>query len=149
MVKLNCLLGTYEIESVKIIHDYGESLQPKVDLGQLEGGLVQGIGWLTIEEIKHNDDGVLLSDTLSTYKIPDIYAAPESVESFPLDNSQNRFGPFNSKAIGEPPLMYAIGTYFAICDAMKKFRPDLEFDINAPMTHERVLTSLYQPVPAE
>ena len=149
VVKLNCLLGTYEIESVKIVHDYGESLQPKVDLGQLEGGLAQGIGWLTMEEIKHNEDGVLLSNTLSTYKIPDIYGAPQSIESFPLDNSKNRFGPFNSKAIGEPPLMYAIGTYFAIFNAMKQFRPDIDLDFTAPLTHERVLTSLYQSVAAE
>jgi xanthine dehydrogenase large subunit len=149
IVKLNCLLGTYEVESVKIVHDYGESLQPKVDLGQLEGGLAQGIGWLTIEEIKHDDEGKLLSNTLSTYKVPDIYTAPKSVESFPLENSKNRFGPFNSKAIGEPPFMYAIGTYFAIVNAMKHFRPDLDLDITAPMTHERVLTSLYQSMTGE
>ena len=149
VVKLNCLLGTYEIESVKIVHDYGESIQPKVDLGQLEGGLAQGIGWLTIEEVKHNKEGVLLSNTLSTYKVPDIYTAPQSVESCPLENSKNRFGPFNSKAIGEPPFMYAIGTYFAICNAMKQFRPDIEFEIKAPMTHERVLTLLYEAVPAD
>ena len=76
-VTVDCLRGTYEIDSVKVVHDFGKSLQPKVDLGQVEGAIAQGIGWLTLEELLQDDKGKLLSNTLSTYKIPDIYSVPD------------------------------------------------------------------------
>jgi len=142
-VTLDCIRGSYEIEYVKVVHDFGKSIDPKIDLGQVEGGLVQGIGWLTLEEIKYSDKGKLLANTLSTYKIPDIYSAPKSIEVDFLSDSENRFGPLKSKAIGEPPLMYGIGAYFAILNAMKSFRPNKNFEISAPLTPEKVLMGLY------
>jgi len=145
-VTLDCLRGTYTIDSVKVVHDFGKSLDPVIDLGQAEGGIAQGIGWLTVEEVKHSDKGKLLSNSLSTYKIPDIYAAPKEIEVHFLENSENNYGPFNSKAIGEPPLMYGIGAYFAILNAMKTFRPEKEFEISAPITPEKVLMNLYSKV---
>jgi xanthine dehydrogenase large subunit len=145
-VTLDCLRGTYTIDSVKVVHDFGKSLNPVIDLGQAEGGIAQGIGWLTVEEVMHSDEGKLLSNSLSTYKIPDIYAAPKEIEVHFLENSENQYGPFNSKAIGEPPLMYGIGTYFAILNAMKAFRPEKKFEINAPITPEKVLMNLYSNV---
>jgi xanthine dehydrogenase large subunit len=132
-----------QIDFVKVVHDYGKSMDYKIDIGQTEGGIVQGIGWLTMEEVKYDDRGKLLSNTLSTYKIPDIYAVPKSIEVKFLEDSENRFGPLKSKAIGEPPLMYGIGSYFAILQAMKAFRPDKNFEISAPITPEKVLTGLY------
>lgn len=110
----------------------------------VEGALVQGIGWMTMEEIRYSKDGKLLANALSTYKIPDIYSVPEKVEVEFLDNSKNRFGPFNSKAIGEPPLMYGIGAYFAVLDALKNAKPNKTFNISAPITPEKVLLSLYK-----
>jgi xanthine dehydrogenase large subunit len=143
---LDCLRGIYTIDSVKVVHDFGKSLNPVIDLGQAEGGIAQGIGWLTVEEVMHSNEGKLLSNSLSTYKIPDIYAAPKEIEVHFLENSENPYGPFNSKAIGEPPLMYGIGAYFAILNAMKAYRPEKKFEINAPMTPEKVLMNLYSKI---
>ncbi|MDH3268292.1 MAG: molybdopterin-dependent oxidoreductase [Ignavibacteria bacterium] len=143
---LDCLRGIYTIDSVKVVHDFGKSLNPVIDLGQAEGGIAQGIGWLTAEEVMHSDEGKLLSNSLSTYKIPDIYAAPKEIEVTFLEDSENQYGPFNSKAIGEPPLMYGIGAYFAILNAMKAFRPEKKFEINAPITPEKVLMNLYSKI---
>ncbi len=141
-VTLDVIRGTYKFDSVKIVHDFGKSLNTNIDIGQVEGALVQGIGWMTLEEIKHSTDGKLLSNTLSTYKVPDIYSIPKEIEVKFLENSENRFGPFNSKAIGEPPLMYGIGAYFAIVDAMNNAKPNKEFEISAPLTPEKVLMAL-------
>ena len=140
---LDVVRGIYKIDSVKIVHDFGESLNTNVDLGQVEGALVQGIGWMTMEEIKYSDEGKLLANALSTYKIPDIYSSPENIEIVFLEKSKNKFGPLNSKAIGEPPLMYGIGAYFAILDAMKSAKPSKKFEISAPITPEKVLVSLH------
>jgi len=140
---LDVIRGIYKIDSVKIVHDFGESLNKNVDLGQVEGALVQGIGWMTMEEIKYSEEGKLLANALSTYKIPDIYSSPENIEIVFLEKSKNKFGPLNSKAIGEPPLMYGIGAYFAILDAMKSAKPSKKFEISAPITPEKVLVSLH------
>jgi len=143
-VTLDCLRGTYTIDTVKAVHDFGKSLDPVVDRGQAEGAIAQGIGWLTVEEVRHSKEGKLLSNSLSTYKIPDIYAAPKEIEVVFLEDSENKYGPFNSKAIGEPPLMYGIGAYFAILNAMRAFRQQNDFKITAPLTPENVLLSLYE-----
>ncbi len=145
-VTLDCLRGTYTIDSVKVVHDFGKSLNPIIDLGQAEGAIAQGIGWLTVEEVVHSNEGKLLSNSLSTYKVPDIYAAPKEIDVTFWEDSKNQYGPFNSKAIGEPPLMYGIGAYFAILNAMKAFRPEKQFKISAPITPEKVLLSLYDKV---
>ncbi len=139
---VDCLLGTYKINSVKIVHDFGKTLHNLIDLGQVEGALAQGIGWMTIEELVQSEKGELKSNTLSTYKIPDIYSVPDEVKVEFLENSENRFGLLNSKAIGEPPLMYGIGSYFAILNAMKSYKPELELFYNCPITPEKVLLSL-------
>lgn len=140
---VDCLRGIYEIDAVDAVHDFGTSLHPAVDLSQAEGGIMQGIGWMTLEEVVYSVEGKLLTDALSTYKVPDIQFAPKRVSIDFLEDSENAFGPFNSKAIGEPPFMYGIGAFFAIREAMKAFRPDQEFGLKAPMTPERVLCSLY------
>ncbi len=140
---LDCLRGTYKIDSVKVVHDFGKSLNPLIDKGQVEGAVVQGIGWMTIEELMYADNGSLLTDTLANYTIPDIRFAPDIEVDF-LENSENPLGIFNSKAIGEPPFLYGIGAYFAILQAMKAFRPTLTGQFSAPLTSEKVLLSLYK-----
>ena len=140
---LDCVRGIYEIDYVKVVHDFGKSIDQKIDIGQTEGGIVQGIGWLTLEEVKYSDRGKLLSNSLSTYKVPDIYSIPKVIEIEFLADSENRFGPLKSKAIGEPPLMYGIGSYFAILNAMNAFRKDMDFEMSAPITPEKVLMGLY------
>ncbi|CAN5619438.1 xanthine dehydrogenase molybdopterin binding subunit [soil metagenome] len=142
-VTVDCLRGTYVIDAVKVIHDFGHSLQPVIDLGQAEGAIMQGIGWMTLEELAYNNKGKLLSDLLSTYKVPDIHFAPKIMQVEFL-GEPNPVGIFGSKAIGEPPLMYGIGSYFAILNAVKAFRPNVDFHISSPITPEKVLCNLYQ-----
>lgn len=142
---VDCLRGIYKIDSVKVVHDFGKSLNPLIDKGQAEGAIVQGLGWMTIEEVIYDEMGRLLTDALSTYKVPDIHFTPEMKIDF-LENSENPLGIFKSKAIGEPPLMYGIGGYFAIMNAIKAFRPERQFKISAPITPEKVLMNLYSRV---
>ncbi|HEB61600.1 MAG TPA: xanthine dehydrogenase [Bacteroidetes bacterium] len=144
VVKLDCIRGIYEIESVDIVHDFGKSINPGIDQGQVEGALVQGIGWMTMEEISYNSKGQLLSNTLSSYKVPDIFSAPKKVDILPLETQGNEMAILKSKAVGEPPLMYGIGTYFALENAIKAYNPEYKQRFNAPMTPEKVLLGLYE-----
>jgi xanthine dehydrogenase large subunit len=157
-VTVDCLRGRYEIDYVKCCHDFGSSMNTSVDYGQIEGGIVQGLGWMTIEEVVYDADGRLRSNALSTYKVPDIYFVPKDISILPLETSRENLAVFNSKAVGEPPLMYGIGAYFAIREAIKAYRKSsppyeggvaaasadgvvLSFD--APFTPEKVLMTLY------
>jgi xanthine dehydrogenase large subunit len=141
-VTVNGLLGTYTVDRVRVVHDAGRSLAPLIDRGQVEGGVVQGIGWMTMEELVYSDQGRLLTDTLSTYKVPDLHAAPE-IETVFLADVDNPHAVLSSKAIGEPPFMYGIGAYFALMNAMKAFRPDKPCFFSSPMTPEKVLMYIY------
>ena len=143
-VTVDCLKGTYEFDSINIVHDFGKSMNPAIDNGQIEGGLVQGIGWMTLEEIVYNDQGRLLSNALSTYKVPDIYSVPKQINIKHLETEGHELAIKKSKAVGEPPLMYGIGAYFAIRNAVKAFNPNVDFAINAPYTPEKVLMDLYK-----
>lgn len=143
-VTVDCLRGTYDFDSVNIVHDFGKSMNIDIDNGQIEGGLVQGIGWMTLEEIIYNNQGRLVSNALSTYKVPDIYSVPKEINIIHLDTQGHELAIKKSKAVGEPPLMYGIGAYFAIRDAVKAFNPNVEFAVNAPYTPEKVLMDLYK-----
>lgn len=143
-VTVDCLRGTYETDAVKVVHDFGSSMNRTVDLGQCEGGIVQGIGWMTMEEVIYNAEGKLLSNALSTYKIPDIYSAPKILDIKFLNTDGNDMAIHKSKAVGEPPLMYGIGAYFAIRNAMLACNPDASIAYHAPITPEKVLMGLYQ-----
>jgi xanthine dehydrogenase large subunit len=143
-VTVNCLLGTYTFDSVKVVHDYGKSMNTIIDRGQTEGGIVQGIGWMTMEELIYDSKGILKSNALSTYKVPDIYSVPSEIDIHFLETENNNLAVFNSKAVGEPPLMYAIGAFFALRNAIRSFNPSAEVAFNAPMTPEKVLLNLYQ-----
>ena len=142
-VTLDCIRGTYEFDAVKIVHDFGKTMNPDVDFGQVEGGLIQGMGWMTMEEIHYNDEGQLMSNSLSTYKIPDIYSVPKTVTIEPLDTEGSDMAILKSKAVGEPPLMYGIGAYFAIDNAIKSFNPNFNSTFDAPFTNEKALMGLY------
>lgn len=143
-VTVDCLRGIYEVDFVKAVHDYGKSMNDAVDLGQIEGGIVQGIGWMTLEELVYDAAGKLRSNALSTYKIPDIYSVPKVIEVEPLQTERPNLAIFNSKAVGEPPLMYGIGAYFAIRDAIRAFRPQAAPAFDAPFTAEKVLLCLHE-----
>jgi xanthine dehydrogenase large subunit len=140
---IDCLRGRYEIDSVNAVHDFGSSMNKMVDLGQCEGGIAQGIGWMTVEELLYNKEGRLMTNALSTYKVPDIYSAPKEIQVHFLETDKDNLAIFKSKAVGEPPLMYGIGAYFALRNAIKAFNPSAEIKFDAPMTPEKVLLSLY------
>lgn len=140
---VDCIRGTYTIDAVHVVHDFGTSMNRLIDLGQCEGGIVQGIGWMTMEEIIYNKEGRLLSNALSTYKIPDIYAVPKELHVDFLNTDGSELAIYKSKAVGEPPLMYGIGAYFAISNAIRAFNPKSQFEYSAPMTPEKVLLALY------
>ena len=142
-VTLDCLRGLYEFDSVRVVHDYGKSFSFVVDRGQTEGAIMQGLEWMTIEEVIYNKKGKLITDALSTYKVPDIHFTPKEIEIEFLESVENAAGIKGSKAIGEPPLMYGIGAFFAILNAMKAFNPDKEYKMSAPITPEKVLCELY------
>lgn len=144
VVKLDCLRGTYEIEAVKVVHDFGTSMNTIIDKGQIEGGIVQGIGWMTMEEIVYDNNGKLRSNALSTYKVPDIYSAPKLIDIVFYKSEAENLAIFNSKAVGEPPLMYGIGIYFALRNAVKAFNPESKIGFSSPLTPEKALLGLYK-----
>ncbi len=115
-----------------------------IDFGQVEGALVQGIGWMTMEEIAYDTNGRLLSNALSTYKVPDIFSAPKIIETIPAITAGNDMAIRKSKAVGEPPLMYGIGVYFAIQQAVKAFNENYKLKFDSPFTPEKVLMGLYE-----
>ena len=142
-VTVDCLRGIYEVDAVKLVHDFGSSMNPIIDLGQIEGGVVQGIGWMTLEEVVYDKEGRLRSNALSTYKVPDIYSVPKEIAVEFLQTQKDNLAIFRSKAVGEPPLMYGIGAFFALRNAIKSFNPNLKPAFDAPMTPEKVLLNLY------
>lgn len=141
--RVDCLRGVYEIERVALVHDCGTSMNLGVDLGQIEGGLVQGIGWMTLEELKYDSKGVLLSNTLATYKIPGIFSTPKHLDVSLLETEGSDYAIQKSKAVGEPPLMYGIGAYFSLYNAILSFNPKAVLKYDTPMTPEKVLMMLY------
>lgn len=139
---VDCLLGTYHIDQIDVVYDLGQSLDPLVDRGQMEGGLVQGMGYCTLEEILWNDQGHVITDRFATYKIPDLLSAPPIHVEF-IASQSNPHGPFSAKAIGEPPFLLGLGSFFALADAMRSFTPASALAYRLPLTPERVLMGLY------
>ena len=140
---VDCIRGNYEFDFVKIVHDFGTSMNRMVDLGQIEGGLIQGMGWMTLEDLMYDENGRMISNSLANYKIPDIHFAPKKVEVQFLDTEGSELAILKSKAVGEPPLMYGIGAYFSLYNAILEFNPNAKVPYSAPMTTEKILMGLY------
>jgi len=142
-VAIDTLTGESRVLAVDILHDVGHSINPAIDIGQIEGGFVQGMGWLTTEELVWNAKGKLATHAPSTYKIPATGDVPErlKVDLWPEPNREDNV--FGSKAVGEPPFMLAISVWEAIRDAVAQARGDGEpVRMDAPATAERVLGAL-------
>jgi xanthine dehydrogenase large subunit len=142
-VLIDTLTGEYKVERVDILHDVGRSLNPAVDRGQIEGGFIQGMGWLTTEELWWDTDGHLRTHAPSTYKIPCCSDRPKVFNIDLWDGENPEATIYRSKAVGEPPLMLAISVLHALSDAMAsvadyKVCPKLD----APATPERVLLTV-------
>jgi xanthine dehydrogenase large subunit len=142
-VVIDTLTGESRVLKVDILHDVGQSINPAIDIGQIEGGFVQGMGWLTTEQLVWNDKGVLSTHAPSTYKIPTAGDVPEhfKVALWPEPNREDNVG--GSKAVGEPPFMLAISVYEALRDAVAQARGDgAAVRLEAPATAENLLQAL-------
>ena len=143
-VVLDTLTGEYRVMRTDILHDVGQSLNPAIDIGQIEGGFVQGMGWLTTEELVYNDKGRLMTTGPATYKIPAVSDTPPDLRVNLLAASPNREATvFRSKAVGEPPLMLGIAVWSALRDAVAsltdyRYSPPLD----TPATPERMLNAV-------
>jgi xanthine dehydrogenase large subunit len=142
-VALDTLTGEHRLLAVDILHDVGASLNPAIDLGQIEGGFIQGYGWLAMEELWWNDKGELRTYAPSTYKIPTSHDVPKQfrVDFYGEANREETI--YRSKAVGEPPFMLALSAFHALRDAVasvteRKVAPRLD----APATDERLLFAL-------
>lgn len=144
-VVIDTLTGEYRVVGVDILHDVGRSLNPGVDMGQIEGGFIQGMGWLTTEELSWNAEGQLSSNSPANYKIPAISDTPErfNVALFERDNDEETV--YHSKAVGEPPFMLAISVWSALRDAIASLA-DYRVSpvLDTPATPERVLKAVME-----
>ena len=142
-VLVDTLTGEYRTLRVDILHDVGRSLNPAIDLGQIEGAFIQGVGWLTSEELYWDDKGRLRTHAPSTYKIPTCGDRPADFRMALFDNENREPTIFRSKAVGEPPLMLGISVFRAISDAIASLADyRLLPALNAPATPERVLLAI-------
>ncbi len=143
-VEVDGFTGASRIRRVDIVHDVGDSLSPLVDLGQIEGGFVQGAGWLTLEDLRWDESdgptrGRLATQAASTYKLPGIGEMPEDFRVSLLQHAPEDGAIFGSKAVGEPPLMLAISVREAIRGAVAAFgRAGVSVDLPSPATPEAV-----------
>ena len=144
-VAVDTLTGETQLTRVDILHDVGTSLNPAIDRGQIEGGFLQGVGWLTSEELWWNDKGELKTHAPSTYKIPSVRDWPLHADVRILEHEPNREDTIHrSKAVGEPPLMLAMSTLHAIRDAIGACGPVGALpQLCAPATPEAVLRSIH------
>ncbi len=142
-VEIDTLTGEYRLHRADIVHDCGRSLNPAVDRGQIEGGFVQGMGWLTTEELVWDTDGVLRTHAPSTYKIPSCGDVPTALHIDFFDDVEDADGAVHkSKAVGEPPLMLGIAVFQALQDAVCAACPGDAPRLDAPATPERVLMAI-------
>ncbi|MEY3937732.1 MAG: Xanthine dehydrogenase molybdenum-binding subunit [Pseudomonadota bacterium] len=141
-VEIDTRTGEWWLKAVDIVHDAGKSINPAIDKGQIEGGYVQGMGWLTMEECIWDKKGKFLTHGPSTYKIPVAGDIPEHFNVTLFDGSNLKPTPFNSKAVGEPPLMLALSTFFALRDAVSASADhQTVVHMSAPATPEKILMS--------
>lgn len=140
-VEVDTLTGEHRLRQVDILHDVGRSLNPAIDMGQIEGGFVQGAGWLTSEELWWDRQGALRTHAPSTYKIPVSSDVPQAFNVRIWQGGENREPTIHrSKAVGEPPLMLAISVHSAINQAIASVTPCRRIpSLDAPATPERVL----------
>ena len=141
-VMLDTMTGEMKLVAVDILHDCGHSLNPAIDIGQIEGGFVQGLGWLTTEELVFDREGRLRTHAPSTYKIPVASDIPGHFRVDLWDAPNHEDAIYRSKAVGEPPVMLAISVFSAIADAIHSLAPGFPVNLRAPATPEAILNAL-------
>ena len=142
-VGIDTLSGEFKLLRVDILHDAGNSLNPAIDIGQIEGGFIQGMGWLTSEELHWDKDGRLTTHAPSTYKIPTVTDCPAVFNTKLFDNPKLPDTILRSKAVGEPPLLLAFSVFFAIRDAIASIADNrVNPPLRAPATPEAILDAV-------
>jgi xanthine dehydrogenase large subunit len=141
-VAIDTLTGENRVLAIDILHDVGTSINPAIDIGQIEGGFIQGVGWLTTEQLVWNERGVLATHAPSTYKIPAIGDVPKHFEIELWHEANPEDNVFGSKAVGEPPFMLAISVWEALRDAASAARGGGPVRMAAPATAENVLKAI-------
>ncbi|HZH12436.1 MAG TPA: xanthine dehydrogenase molybdopterin binding subunit [Microvirga sp.] len=138
-VVIDTLTGENRVLRTDILHDVGRSLNPAIDIGQIEGGFVQGMGWLTTEELVFSKEGHLLTHAPSTYKIPVASDVPADFRVALYPNTNREETIYRSKAVGEPPIMLANSVFCALADAIHSLDPSKPVPLHAPATPEAIL----------
>ncbi len=142
-VIIDTLTGELKVKRVDILHDVGSSINPAIDIGQIEGGFVQGMGWLTTEELVYDNEGRLRTHAPSTYKIPACSDVPEDFRVALFESKGNMAGTiYRSKAVGEPPLMHGLSVFSAIFHAIASINPGRMPLLNTPATPEAILRAV-------
>ena len=142
-VIVDILTGEWKLLRVDILHDAGHSINPAIDIGQIEGAFIQGMGWLTSEELVWNDEGRLTTHAPSTYKIPTVTDCPDEFHTALYDNPNVKDTVMRSKAVGEPPLLLPFSVFFAIRDAISSVDGHrLNPPLRAPATPEAILDAI-------
>ena len=143
-VEVDGFTGASRVRRVDIVHDVGDSLSPMIDIGQIEGGYVQGLGWLTLEELRWDagdgpDRGRLQTRSASTYKLPSLSEMPEEFSVRLFERATEDGAVYGSKAVGEPPLMLAFSAREAIREAVGAFGPvGHSVELGSPATPEAI-----------
>lgn len=143
VVEIDCLTGDHKVLRTDIVMDVGESINPAIDIGQIEGGFMQGYGLFIMEQLVHSPEGVLFTRGPGAYKIPSFSDIPNEFNVSLLRGSSNPKAVFSSKGIGEPPLFLASSIFFAIRQAIKAARKEVglekvHFQLDSPLTAERI-----------
>jgi len=141
---VDTLTGEWKLLRADVLHDVGQSINPAIDIGQVEGGFIQGMGWLTTEELWWNRDGRLMTHAPSTYKIPAVNDAPAAFHVRLYRNENAEPTVFRSKAVGEPPLLLPFSVLLALRDAIAATAPEASDapPLRAPATPEAILDAL-------
>ncbi|KAJ8393801.1 hypothetical protein AAFF_G00057160 [Aldrovandia affinis] len=141
-VEIDCLTGDHKNIRTDIVMDVGRSLNPALDIGQIEGGFVQGVGLYTIEELQFSPDGVLMTSGPTQYKIPVMCDVPSQLNVHLLANAENPHALYSAKGVGEPPVFFGCTIFFAIKEAIAAARREsglsCSFPLNSPATAERI-----------
>lgn len=141
-VTIDRFTGDLTVDRIDLLMDIGRMINPGIDRGQVIGGLVQGVGWCTTEELRYGDRGNLLSTGPTTYKIPNITDLPQVLNVDFIDNPKHQLNVGRSKAVGEPPLMLGISVWLAAKHAMSQIAPEQIADLKLPATNEECLLCL-------
>lgn len=140
-VEIDRFTGHLNVRRCDLLMDIGRPMNPGVDRGQVVGGFIQGMGWVTTEELRYDDKGDLLSHSPTTYKIPNIQDFPETFNVDFIENDENTVNIRGSKAVGEPPLMLALSVWAAVKNALLYVNDDLP-ELSLPATGEEILNRL-------